>query len=197
MRIIFLATFIVSNSLPSYFLLFFNLFYRVQVLAWSYDADQACNFQPQICTAEDEFRLQMWRTFLILPKASCQIIEIGKNLNSLSNEEYIQMMRKAPRHVPCLLHEMELYRIDDCSEIGQLRKCLWEFTRIREWNKSPPKEFLEIVASATNKDYVVPSDAILRDLERFVGKWFLTKCLYKSFKKIRYCQNVCPDCQLN
>lgn len=112
----------------------------------------------------------------------------------LTPEEFIKLLRNTPEHIPCFVDQLELYRPDECTKLNQIRRCLAEFTQANEWGKSPPKSFLKVIESATAKDYVFPSDSILRRLREFEGEKYFPKCFYKIFSEIQYCQLPCAKC---
>lgn len=106
----------------------------------------------------------------------------------------MRLLRETGEIPPCILEGMEQYNEDDCSEVGQLQKCMWDVSAIKKWGVLPPKNYQKIFESVTEKDLVVPSDGILHRLSYYAGENYLPMCLYEAFKKIRYCREPCSGC---
>lgn len=136
----------------------------------------------------------MWRGFQVVDNFPCGQVELLKRVNCIPEADFLVQLRNAPGIVACIVDEMELYRPDDCSEMGQLRTCIWNYIKNKEWGKQPPRSFRRVLASVTEKDYVVPSDSVLEDLSYYVDEKYLPKCLYEAFTKVRYCHDSCPVC---
>lgn len=154
----------------------------------------ACNLTLPVCTPADIFRQQLWRGFLGFEELNPEVIEVLKKVNILPPEEFIKLLRATPGNIPCFVDQLELYRDGDCSEINQIRKCLLEYTKIRDWGQSPSQSFLNILKSVTPKDYIVPSDALLNAFKQFAGEKFFPHCFYKEFSLINYCRLAAPVC---
>lgn len=138
--------------------------------------------------------MRMWRGFLTVEDFPQVLIEAIKKVKCLPAGEFIKLINGLPGNIPCLTDEIEIYQEDDCSEVNKLRKCMWDNLRNRNWDKAPPNSFVEIIKSVTPKEYVFPSERVLRALKIHAGQNYFPKCFFNAFAKVRYCREACPDC---
>lgn len=163
-------------------------------MSYAYDEITACAFSPPDCTEEDNVRASIWRGYLTIDQLPCELTEVLKRASCISREDLVANIRQVSGATVCVLDEMEKYREDDCSELGKIRGCLWEWVQNNKWGEGLPKGLRRALGNVGDKDYTVPSDSLLETLSMYAGEKYLPTCLFKIFKNIRYCKQPCPVC---
>lgn len=126
----------------------------------------------------------------MLPDNVVSAIEIA-NASATPPPELLKVLRKVEVLPPCVIGALEKINLYDCSELGQLRVCLWRFIRDFEWSKPLPKGLRKILSSLSTKDKVVPSNRLIDRLEYFKKDGLFTACILKSLRKTIFCVETC------
>lgn len=158
--------------------------------------------QLPVCTEADNLRRCLWQSFQTFVNITPELIDAIKQSACLEAPptRLIDAFKANGWILSCLIESLEEYRINDCSEMGIIRQCVWDFNKYFNWNKPIPPTLIKFLNSVGERDKFVPSDGLLDKFEQVVGDGMVDKCLIKLFRKIRYCQaacessTTCPEC---
>lgn len=137
-------------------------------------------------------RAELWRGYLTIGQLPCALTDVLKEASCTPRDDLVAQIRKVPGATVCVLDEMAMYREDDESELGQIRGCIWEWVQNNDWGAQIPKGLKKLLRSIGDKDYAVPSDALLEKFNFYTGEKYLPTCLFNLFTQIRYCKPPCP-----
>lgn len=148
-------------------------------------------------------RLCFWQNFRLFFELTPELVAVIKESASQETppQALIDALKEAGWVSSCIINSLENYRLYDCSELGNIRNCLWEALKHFNWDLPIPRELLTATLMLGEKDLVLPSDFVIDKIERFFGGTIIHECVPQQFRKIRYCRppceqssTTCPEC---